>query len=757
MLTTFKILSRGLRFAFKKRNIRMSFVYTLVIIIIATILLSLNMRGSTYEYNIGDIAREDIRVPRDIEYQVKSETEMEKRRVSEMVPLVFDKDQSVLEDKLKVVRVLFLHVSRTLKENPPSGTDDRAFQLISLKNDLPEYLKYPDRVLFALLRYNDTENLHKIVNRIFIYIYDMGILEEPYKNPLNLNNSNVTIRTVNTSGTSREVSKKLNELKTIEEVKKDLYGTCYSIAPNLPRDVLYGVYVVVKGMLSPNLDFNKEETRRRIDETVNSVQPVVGKLKKGQSIVREGDTITTDILRKIEVLNKHTAYTNINYILGVLLVQLGFLLIFGYFLIAFYNNLIVDNKMPLIIFTLVLFFMAYTFILAQSEGLLFGDLVFALLLPIPFITMILAITYNIHIAMLIGIYIIFFTAMITRGDFTTIVLAFSSALSGVFVVGDVERRNDFLRGGFVIGLINAFIVISTGLIEERTFQDILRNIELAFGNGIINSILVLGVFPVYESIFGITTKFKLLELSDLNAPIFKKMLIKAPGTYNHSLMVATMSESACREIGANSLMARVGSYYHDIGKIDDAAFYIENKVSDPRAKKLSPVEYSKLIISHVEKGVTLAKKYALPEQVIDFIREHHGKTTMTFFYHQALEATDNNGENSIEKSDFEYPGPRPHSRETAVVMLADSVEAASRSLHEPTPAKLESLVRRIVYNKLNESELEHSDLTMSDLNRIQKAFLQVLYGIFHTRIQYPDRQDLEDLEDRVKQKQDNGD
>ncbi len=735
----------------------MSFVYTFIIIVIATVLLSLNMKGSTYEYNIGDIAREDIRVPRDIEYQVKSETQMEKQRVSEMVPLVFDKDQSILEDKLRVVRVLFSHVARTLKENPPSRTDDRAFQLISLKNDLPEYLQYPDRVLYALLRYRNTESLHKTINRILIYIYDMGILEQPYQDPLNVNNSNVTIRTVNTSGTSREVSKKLEELKTIDGVKKDLYGTCYSIAPNLPKDVLYAVYVVVKGMLNPNLEFNKEETRRRINETVNSVKPVMGKLKKGQSIAREGDTITTDMLRKIEVLNKHTAYTSINYIVGVLLIQLGFLLIFGYFLIAFYQNLIVDSKMPLIIFTLVLFFMTYTFILAQSESMLTGNLVFSLLLPIPFITMMLAITYNIHIAMLIGIYLVFLTGMVTRGDFTAIILAFSSALSGVFVVGDVERRNDFLRGGFVIGLINSLIVVSTGLIEERSFQDMFSNVELAFGNGIINSILVLGIFPVYESIFGITTKFKLLELSDLNAPLFKKMLIKAPGTYNHSLMVATMSETACREIGANSLLARVGSYFHDIGKIEDAAFYIENKVSDPRAKKLSPYEYSRLIISHVEKGVTLAKKNGLPEEIIKFIQEHHGKTTMTYFYHQAMEASDNNGDESIQRSDFEYPGPRPQSRESAVVMLADSVEAASRSLNEPTPARLESLVRRITYNKLNEGELESSDLTMLDLNRIQKAFLQVLNGIFHTRIEYPEQQDLEDLEERVKQKQDNGD
>jgi len=317
----------------------------------------------------------------------------------------------------------------------------------------------------------------------------------------------------------------------------------------------------------------------------------------------------------------------------------------------------------------------------------------------------------------------------------------------VFVVGDVERRSDFLRGGFTLGLINSVIVVSVGLMHELSFAMILNNIGLAFVSGIINAIVVFGVFPIYENLFGVTTKFKLLELSDLNAPIFREMLIKAPGTYNHSIMVATLAESACKEIGANALLARVGGYYHDIGKIQDANFYIENKVTDPRAKKLSALEYCKLIISHVEKGVELARKNNLPEMVIDFIREHHGQTVMTYFYHQALEESGASGD-IIQKSDFQYPGPKPHTRETAVVMLADAIEAATRSIQEPTIEKLESLIKRIINNRLNEGDLERADITMSDLNRIQHSILQVLQGIFHSRIEYPTNDEINRLEQR---------
>jgi hypothetical protein len=263
----------------------------------------------------------------------------------------------------------------------------------------------------------------------------------------------------------------------------------------------------------------------------------------------------------------------------------------------------------------------------------------------------------------------------------------------------------------------------------------------------------MGVLPLYENIFGITTRFRLLELSDLNAEIFKKMLVKAPGTYNHSIIVSNMAEAACKDIQAEHLLARVGAYYHDIGKIENYGIYIENKITDPTAYKLTPHEYAASIISHVEKGEELAIKYKIPEAVLDFIREHHGRGLMTYFYHQALEeAASSKKHVSITKEQFQYPGPKPHSRETAVVMLADSIEAASRSLVEPTVLKLESLVKKIIFNKLNEGELDNSGLSMSDLTKIQNSFLRILNGIFHTRIEYPKAEDILRLEKKLKKK-----
>ena len=355
--------------------------------------------------------------------------------------------------------------------------------------------------------------------------------------------------------------------------------------------------------------------------------------------------------------------------------------------------------------------------------------------------------------MLVGMHIVFFTTFIHNGDIMVAIMAFSLAIMGVFVNSNVEKRTDFLVGGFIIGAVNTVILISIALIEEVPINNVFEIMKYAFANGLFNSILALGILPIYENLFGITTKFKLLELSDLNADIFKKMLVKAPGTYNHSLIVSTMAEAACKDIRANSLLARVGSYYHDIGKIDDSGMYIENRISDPRAEVMTPLEYSQLIISHVKKGVDIARSNNLPDSVIDFIKEHHGKSIMTYFYHQALESAHEMEEHvEIQRTDFQYPGPKPQSRETAVVMLADAIEAASRSLQDPTYVKLEGLVRKIIFNKLNEGELEHTDLSMTELNIIQKSFLRILNGIFHTRIEYPETEDVQQLEEKVQAK-----
>jgi len=253
-------------------------------------------------------------------------------------------------------------------------------------------------------------------------------------------------------------------------------------------------------------------------------------------------------------------------------------------------------------------------------------------------------------------------------------------------------------------------------------------------NGIVSSIVVIGVLPVFEYIFRVVTNISLLELSDFNHPILKKMILEAPGTYQHSLVVANLAEAAAEAIGANPLLARVGAYYHDIGKINRSNYFVENQIPYRDVHKgLKPSISKLIIINHVKEGVELAKKYHLNPNIIDFITQHHGRSLVYYFYQRAKELEPG----SEDEEEYRYPGPRPQSKEVAIVSLADTIEALSRTLEEPTPSRIEEMVKEVVRKKFIEGELDESELTLKDLEKITNSFIRILNAIFHTRINYP--------------------
>jgi len=737
---------------FQDTKIRFSYYFIVLLVVVSTAILAYKVTDTTYLYAIGESPEMDIKVPRDIYYIKEEETRKRKKQVADSTKLVFDKDSAVLDSRLNRANVLMNAIVKTLDENPPIGTDDLTFQLASLKSKLPGYIKYSDSILLNLLKFDNPRLLKRSINKILIYIYDyrgLGILDKKYSNPVGILNNNITVRSINSTDPDDEISGIVGDLVTESKIKKRIYSVCRSVAPYLHSDTIKSLSQIISTGLKANLSFNAEETRRRIDERMKQVKPVMGILKKGFVVARKGEPVTNDTLKRLNIINKYAKTSHITYTVGVILLQFLFISILSYFSIHYKKYFHPDKKSILVIFSLVTFFMVYSIFVDSFQISAFSKMSYVLLLPLAFVTMMISILYNLYLSLFTGLYLVFFTVMLIGFDLQVMVLAFSSALVGSFVNIGVEKRSDFFRGGVVLGFVNVFTIVSVSLIENTPWKVMLANSEMAMVNGILCSILALGIFPVYEHAFDITTKFKLLELSDLNADIFKNMLVNAPGTYNHSLLVSTLAEAACKDIGANYMLARVGAFYHDIGKLQDPGLYIENTITDHRAKKLSPVEYSKLIISHVSKGIDMARKHSLPEDVIDFIREHHGNSTMSYFYHQALERIGKDGKDEIKKSDFQYPGPKPHSKETAIVMLADAIEAASRSLKNPSREKIEGMVRKIIYNKLNDGDLDNSDLSMVQLKNVQSSFLSILFGIFHTRLEYPDHEKLKLLEEEV--------
>jgi len=269
-------------------------------------------------------------------------------------------------------------------------------------------------------------------------------------------------------------------------------------------------------------------------------------------------------------------------------------------------------------------------------------------------------------------------------------------------------------------------------------------------NGFLSPFIAYGLQVLFEYIFDMMTDLRLLELADLNQPLLRRVAVEAPGTYHHSIMVGNLAEAAAEAVGANTLLARVGSYYHDIGKIEKPEYFVENikKVKNPH-EKLSPNMSCLILINHVRRGIEIAQEHKLPQEVQAFIPEHHGTNVMTYFYQKAIEM---NRDNDVDISSFRYPGPKPHTKETGIVMLADGVEAASRTLKDPSPSRIKGLVTAIVHERFKESELDESPLTLRDLNKIIDSFQTVLLGTFHGRVEYPNQEEKFFPKNHVKEK-----
>ncbi|MCX5705233.1 MAG: HDIG domain-containing protein [Candidatus Omnitrophica bacterium] len=329
-------------------------------------------------------------------------------------------------------------------------------------------------------------------------------------------------------------------------------------------------------------------------------------------------------------------------------------------------------------------------------------------------------------------------AFIPNAPFMVLPFFIVNGILSSYFVYKARKRSTIIKSGAAIGLAQVLTLIFI----ERFWIGTPDRYLILFLNGLITAIVVLGVLPIFEYLFKTVTNISLLELADSNHPLLQRMILEAPGTYHHSLVVGNLSDAACKEIGANNLLARVGAYYHDIGKIEKAEYFSENQIiAQNKHDTLSP-DMSKLIImNHVKNGVELAKKYRITPSLIGFIQQHHGNSLVYYFYRRAIESLEE--DSTIKEEGFRYPGPKPSTKETAIVLLADSVEAATRALKDPTVAKIEEVVHKVINNKFIDGQLDECDLKLKDIERISAVFIRILGAIYHSRIPYGDDKNTE--------------
>ena len=358
------------------------------------------------------------------------------------------------------------------------------------------------------------------------------------------------------------------------------------------------------------------------------------------------------------------------------------------------------------------------------------------LIPLACTPILLTLLLNYRISLVVSITNIILMAVAVSFNIEIIILAIVSVIVGATFLKKMQQRNDIVYSCIYIAILNGVMTLSISALVTSNLKEILLDTAFILVGSLLSGILSTGLLPFFESMFDIVTNVKLLELSNPNNPLLKKLLMEAPGTYHHSVIVANLAEVATEAVGGNALLARIGAYYHDIGKTKKPYFFKENQLGKENPHDDITPELSKLlIISHVKDGLELAREYKLPKVIQDFIPTHHGKTLVKYFYLTAK----NNAENpdDIKEEDYMYPGPKPKTKEQCILMLADSVEAAVRSINNPTKEKIENMVDNIVKDKLSSGQLDDSQLTISDVKKIKKCFLKTLNGIYHERIEYP--------------------
>lgn len=501
------------------------------------------------------------------------------------------------------------------------------------------------------------------------------------------------------------------------------------VALNLTQDKNKNSIIADIGSLylKPNYFFDEKATVALKGEAKEGVLPVVVNKQKGEIVVREGEVVSSSQVKILKELGLMKRGVDLARLAGLTLFALVSFMAFGFYLHNYQQKVYSSDRL---IIVLSIIFMT-TITIAKFVGPFYSFF----LIPVGAAAMLTALLFNVELAVLMVLMLSLFSGLIAGQNYQYALYGLLTGIFSIFSIYNIRHRTDLVIAGAWVTLATTTLALITTLLSGAVWFETIKNLGWGLLGGISTAVLTIGALPFLERAFGITTDIKLVELSYANQPILRELMMKAPGTYNHSVMAGNLAESAAEAIGANPLLARVGAYYHDIGKTKRPLFFVENQVGCENPHDHTNPNLSCLIItSHVKEGIELAKKHRLPREIVDIINEHHGTSVVAYFYHKAKESI---VKETVCEEDFRYSGQRPRTKESALVMLADSIEAAARTISKPSHGRIEQLIRKIVQSKLDDGQLNESNLTLIDIEKIIKSFSQVLSSLYHTRIEYP--------------------
>ena len=677
------------------------------------------------DFPVGGVARRDVVADRDLQYVDEAATRLKLEAAERLTPPIFrvnDAITGLTMSRYDQFRQAFLEIFQK----------ERSIQsaFLSMQLVLPGSLTEQQ-----IARLNSNPVIEEILDRsrdVLEGLLGKGIVGLPEE--LRGESGGATVEIWRwTEGKLERAETPVSRVPTMELLAEYLDAAVRAVKLSRNGDSRELLRSVVASFVRENAFLDVEETRRAVERTRAAVVPEIGRLVRGQSIVRKGDIVTDDVLARLRAIGAHRVTVGANTILGAALL-LAIVAALSVYLLA-------DRRAGIALsLTQVLFLsvsaLVYALWAALADRLLTNasGLPLGVFLPTAALGMLVALVLSPQAA--VGFTLCLSTLLLvpSRLDVSALLFALLSGISGIAVVARAETRIDLIRAGLTVSLLNVPALFALGFMNNADSAWFLAATVGGVANGFLSGVLALGFLPILDHALNTATRFRLMELSDVNAPVLKRMLTLAPGTYTHSLAVANLAESACTAIGANHLLARVGAYYHDIGKIDQAEYFVENQTNENKHDELKPSLSVAVIKSHVKIGVERAKELSLPAEIVDIISQHHGRDLIKFFYHRAKTSKSSG---PVSAGDYSYKGARPRSREAAVVMLADAAEASTRTLRRPSVAKLEKAVWEIIMDRFSSGELSESALTFRDLDVIKTSFVHILAGHFHTRIEYP--------------------
>lgn len=684
----------------------------------------------------GEISLQDILAPFEITvFKGEQDLARDRDRERQSVPYVLVADTAIARNVQQSLNS-FLKLVDSLRTDRPEGVGMTGDEVALVSERFP--LMSRSAIEKSLSRPIRLPRVGTQLERIYnSEIYRIGVLPNGEVLPDGGSRSVVIQRG------DHELSFQRDQLYDRAMANLRLLTALNRIADRDTIDVDY-YYNVGKTFIQSNLRIDMDEYNLRLGKALESISPIKKTVEEGDIIVRAGQRVTIDqeeVLVELARIQRQQAADEGWFLaampfIGRILLSLAAFVALYLFLYNFRRTVYNSNPKILALFLVFLLQFGLIYLVGSMAARIGISSIY--IYPIAVLPVMITILFDPEIGILSTIILALLLGVMHRFSFTISLMTIVVGMVACFSAGRVYKRSDFYRIMLAVIMAYVLLILVVETLKLTPNPEILPELALGALNGIITIVLAIFFLPIFESLFGFTTDLTLLELSDLNNPLLKRLALEAPGTYHHSIVVGNLCESAAKSINANHLLARVGAYYHDIGKMEIPEYFVENQLSiKSKHDVLTPSMSSLILSAHVKKGRWLGEEAGLPNEVLNFIEEHHGTMVMSYFYDKALKQ----GADPSEVDKYRYPGPKPQTRETGISMLADAVEAASRTLDEPKPARINNLIQRIINDRFQSGELDECPLTLRDLARIKESFAKVVMAAFHHRIAYPGKEE----------------